>query len=179
MSTIRKKGIITTIFIYTGFLLGALNTFLYFKFKPEQVGLTRVLLDIAVLFSSFTLLGSNTVVTKFYPYYRSHHKEQKSDLLTIAFAISTVGFLILMALHTILEPTIIRKFSGKSPLLVNYFFLAYPLAFFLTMFQVLEAETWNLQKAPLSNFLKEVAFRFFNTILIFLFLGGIISFHIY
>ncbi|MVT08836.1 lipopolysaccharide biosynthesis protein [Chitinophaga tropicalis] len=179
MSTIRKKGIITTIFIYVGFLLGALNTFLYFKFKPEQVGLTRVLLDIAVLFSSFTLLGSNTVVTKFYPYYRSHHKEQKSDLLTIAFAISTVGFLILMALHTILEPTIIRKFSGKSPLLVNYFFLAYPLAFFLTMFQVLEAETWNLQKAPLSNFLKEVAFRFFNTILIFLFLGGIISFHIY
>lgn len=180
MSTIRKTGIITTIFIYVGFLLGALNTFLYFKFfRPEQVGLTRIFLDVAVLLSSFTLLGSNTVVTKFYPYYRSHHKEQKSELLTLAFTIAISGFLILLAAHTILEPLIIRKFSAKSPLLVNYFFLVYPLTFFLTMFQVLEAQTWNLQKAPLANFLKEVLFRLLNTILILLFIGGMISFPVY
>ena len=181
MSTIRKRGIITTLFIYIGFVLGALNTFLYSKyFQPDQVGLTRVLLDITVLLSSFALMGTNTVVSKFYPYYKSYYKDEKNELLAISFIFSTAGFLILLASSTtFLKPLIMRKFSGKSPLLVEYFYLIFPLTLFLTLFQVLEAQAWNRGKAPLSNFMKEVVFRFTNTILNVLFIFGIITFPFY
>lgn len=180
MSSIRKKGIITTIIIYFGFLLGALNIFFYFKFfRADYVGLTRVLLDIAVLLSSFAMVGTNSVVTKFYPYYRGFHKENKSELLTIAFFFSGLACLLLLAISPLIEPLIVRKFIVKAPLLVNYFYLVYPLTFALVFFQVLEAQTWNINKAVLSNFLKEVLFRLFNTVLILLFIAKLISFHTY
>jgi O-antigen/teichoic acid export membrane protein len=178
MSTIRKKGIITTFYIYIGFLLGALNTFFYFKyFQPTEYGLTIVLLEIAMLFSSMAILGSNTVVAKFFPYYRSHLKEGKSELLTIAFFFSLVGFLLLLGGTLLLQPLIIKKYSGKSPLLVNYFYLIYPITFFLVYFQVLESQAWNMRRAGLSNFLKEVFYRILCFVLIILFITGIISFH--
>lgn len=181
MSTIRKKGIITTIFIYAGFLLGALNTYLYAKyFAPDQTGLTRVLLEITLLFSSFALLGTNTIVVKFFPYYKNYHKENKSELVTISFVFSTIGFLIiLLSFTTFMKPLILQKFGGKSPLLVEYFYLVFPLTFFLTLFQVLEAQTWTIQKGHVANFLKEVLFRAINTVLNLLFIGGLISFPLY
>src|SRR3954467_1792554 len=105
MSSIRKKGIITTIIIYFGFLLGALNIFFYFKFfRADYVGLTRVLLDIAVLLSSFAMLGTNSVVTKFHPYYRGYHQQSKSDLLTIAFIFSALACLFLLIISPLTEP---------------------------------------------------------------------------
>jgi len=181
MSTIRKKGIITTVFIYAGFLLGALNTYLYTKyFQPDQTGLTRVLLDITLLFSSFALLGTNTIVVKFFPYYKNYHKDNKSELLTLSLIFSFIGFLIiLLSFTTFMKPLIIRKFVGKSPLLVEYFYLVFPLTLFLTLFQVLEAQTWNIQKGHVANFMKEVLFRGMNTILNLLFIGGLISFPFY
>ena len=180
MGSIRKKGIITTIIIYFGFLLGALNIFFYFKFfRADYVGLTRVLLDIAVLLSSFAMLGTNSIVTKFYPYYNGYHKQNKSELLTIAFVFSGLACLFLLIISPLTEPLIMRKFIVKAPLLVNYFYLVYPLTFALVFFQVLEAQTWNVHKAQLSNFLKEVLFRIFNTVLILLFIANIINFHTY
>lgn len=181
MSTIRKKGIITTVFIYVGFLIGALNTYLYTKyFQPDQTGLTRVLLDIAVLSSSFALLGTNTIVVKFFPYYKNYHKENKSELVTISFIFSIIGFLIIfLSFSTFMKPFIIKKFIGKAPLLVQYFYLVFPLTLFFTLFQVLEAQTWTIQKGHVANFLKEVLFRGTNTILNVLFIGGVISFPFY
>lgn len=181
MSTIRKKGIITTFFIYAGFLFGALNTYLYAKyFAPDQTGLTRVLLDIALLFSSFALLGTHTIVVKFFPYYKNYHQENKSELLTISFVFSTLGFLvILLSFTTFMKPLIIQKFVGKSPLLVQYFNLVFPLTLFATLFQVLEAQTWTIQKGHVANFMKELLFRGLNSILNLLFIAGVISFSLY
>ncbi|OMP76955.1 lipopolysaccharide biosynthesis protein [[Flexibacter] sp. ATCC 35208] len=181
MSTIRKKGIITTVFIYAGFLLGALNTYLYAKyFQPDQTGLTRVLLDIAVLSSSFALLGTNSIVVKFFPYYKNFHKENKSELVTISFVLSLIGCLIVfLSFSTFMKPFIIKKFIGKAPLLVEYFYLVFPLMLFLTLFQVLEAQTWTIQKGHVANLLKEVLFRGMNTILNLLFIGGVLTFPLY
>lgn len=181
MSTIRKKGIITTIFIYAGFLLGALNTYLYTKyFAPEQVGLTRVVLEISLLFNSFALLGTNTIIVKFFPYYKNYHQDNKSELVTISLIFSTIGFLIiLLSFTTFMKPLVIQKFGGKSPLLVEYFNLVFPLTLFLTLFQVMEAQTWTIQKGHVANFLKEVLFRGLNTILNLLFIAGLITFPLY
>jgi O-antigen/teichoic acid export membrane protein len=178
MSTIRKKGIITTIFIYIGFLLGALNTYFYLTyFRPEQYGLTLTLMDAGMFFSSISLLGMNTVIAKFFPYYKSHLKDQKSDLLTIAFFFSLMGFLALTALTIYFQPLVIKKYSAKSPLLVDYFYLLYPITFFLVYFQVLEAQAWVMRRAPLSNFLKELLYRALCTGLIVLFVFKAITFH--
>lgn len=180
MSTIRKKGIITTFYIYIGFLLGALNTYFYFTyFRPEQYGLTLTLMDIGMLFSSLSIVGMNTLIAKFFPYYKSHSKGEKNELLTIAFFFSLLGFLLLTAGTLVFQPLIVKKYSGKSPLLVDYFYLVYPITFFLVYFQVLETQAWIKGRASVSNFLKELLFRALSTILIVLFITKVISFHIF
>ncbi|QHS58286.1 lipopolysaccharide biosynthesis protein [Chitinophaga agri] len=167
MSELRKKSIVSIVWTYVGFIFGAINVFLSAKYLlPEHNGLTRVLLEMGVLFSAIATFGVPTLLTKFYPYYSDRMDRKSSDLLTVALLITTIGFLLLAAGTYFLEPFISRKFSGKSALLVDYYYLVIPVTFFLTYLTVLEAQAWNLFKTVVSNFFKEVAFRVANLLLL-------------
>ena len=50
MGTIRKQTIISSILVYIGFFIGAVNMYFYTKdgsFTPEQFALTRIFFDFA------------------------------------------------------------------------------------------------------------------------------------
>src|SRR6185503_4417304 len=68
----------------------------------------------------------------------------------------------------------IRKFSENSVLLVQYYHWIFVLGFGLTIYYILEVYAWNFNKSVLTNYLKEVQFRLFTTILIVLFITGVI-----
>ncbi|MBW8687305.1 lipopolysaccharide biosynthesis protein [Chitinophaga rhizophila] len=173
MSELRKKSIVSIVWTYVGFIFGAINVFLSARYLlPEHNGLTRVLLEMGVLFSAIATFGVPTLLTKFYPYYSDRMDRRNSDLLTLGLVITTVGFLLLVAGTFFLKPFISRKFSGKSPLLVDYYYLVIPVTFFLTYLTVLEAHAWNLFKTVVSNFFKEVAFRVANLILLAVYMMG-------
>lgn len=167
MSLLRKKSIVSIVWTYIGFVFGAINVFLSAKYLlPEYNGLTRVLLEMGVLFSSFATFGVPTLLTKFYPYYKDRLSNKDSDLLAVALIVATIGFILLATGTYVLKPVISRKFTGKSPLLVDYYYFALPITFFLTYLNVLEAHAWNLFKTVISNFFKEVAFRIANLLLL-------------
>lgn len=176
MSLLRKKSIVSIVWTYVGFIFGAINVFLSARYLlPEYNGLTRVILEMGVLFSSFATFGVPTLLTKFYPYYNDRLDRKNSDLLTLALVITTIGFILLAASTYYLKPLISRKFSGKSPLLVDYYYLALPVTFFLTYLNILEAQAWNLFKTVISNFFKEVAFRIANLLLLGAYILQLIS----
>jgi O-antigen/teichoic acid export membrane protein len=176
MSLLRKKSIVSIVWTYVGFVFGAVNVFLSAKYLlPEYNGLTRVILEMGVLFSSIATFGVPTLLAKFYPYYKDRLDRKDSDLLTLALLITTAGFILLATSTYFLKPLISRKFSGKSPLLVDYYYLALPVTFFLTYLNVLEAQAWNLFKTVISNFFKEVAFRVANLLLLGVYIMGWIS----
>jgi O-antigen/teichoic acid export membrane protein len=176
MSLLRKKSIVSIVWTYIGFIFGAINVFLSARYlSPEYNGLTRVILEMGVLFSSFATFGVPTLLAKFYPYYNDRLDRKNSDLLTLALVITTIGFFLLAASTYFLKPLISRKFSGKSPLLVDYYYLALPIAFFLTYLNILEAQAWNLFKTVISNFFKEVAFRVANLFLLAAYIFHLIS----
>jgi O-antigen/teichoic acid export membrane protein len=79
----------------------------------------------------------------------------------------------------IFEPLIIRKFSAKSLLFVQYYFWIFPYLFFFLFFSILEAYAWSLKKTILPNFLKEAGFRISTTVLIILFFVGGINFQLF
>ncbi len=64
---------------------------------------------------------------------------------------------------------IIRKFSEKSPLFVEYSYLVYPFAFFLLLYMWLESFGWSFKKAVISNSLRETGPRILFTILLLFF----------
>lgn len=177
MGVVRTKSLISTIYTYLGFILGAINIYLMTKYlTPAQNGLTRTLFDVSTLLTSVACLGVPTMVAKYYPHYKPL-PARKMDLLTLGFVIGGIGLILVFVASWLFQPLIIRKFSGKSPLLVQYFYLAYPLVFFFLGFQILEVHAWNQYKTILSNFMKEVVFRIFHTVLIVAFILGLIHFN--
>jgi O-antigen/teichoic acid export membrane protein len=176
---IRKQAIISSILVYIGFLVGAVNTYFFVKngsFSPSEYGLTRLFLDVAQNFYAFGCLGAIPVIYKFYPYYNDNLPKKENDLLSWALVTALIGSLLLLAVGFVLEPLIIRKFSARSLLFVEYFYLVFPFAFGLLFFSVLEAFSWAVKKTVLSNFLKETGMRIITLVFILLFYFKVINF---
>ncbi len=182
MSEIRKKSIQGSIWIYLGFFIGAINTYIFTHkewFSPEQYGLTRTLLELSMLMFSFSALGTTFFLYKFFPYYQDNLDKKENDLLGLAIKISGIGFLITMSIVFIAEPLIIKKFGTNSRLLVEYFYITIPLAFFVLTYNILESYSLGFGRGVTANILKETVLKLYTLILVVLKICGIISFKVF
>ncbi|MFL9484986.1 lipopolysaccharide biosynthesis protein [Chitinophagaceae bacterium LWZ2-11] len=180
MTQVRKKTLISTFIIYIGFAIGAINTYLFAKqnfFTTEEYGLTRVFIDTCNILIMLSMLGSNAVVVKFFPFYKRNLKPEENDLLGGAYILTTIGFAIVFLAGWLGQDLFIRKFSERAHLLVKYYYWLFPFTFFFALYTVTESYAWHLQKITITNFLRETLFRFLTTILIVFRLFDLISFH--
>ena len=69
---------------------------------------------------------------------------------------------------------VVRKYIEHSPEIVRYYNWIFILGFGLLLYTILEAYAWQLHKSVFTNFLREVQWRLFTTIIIVLFLFGVI-----
>lgn len=178
MSNIRRQSIISSVLVYLGFALGFVNTYLFTKegsFTPEQYGLVSTFIAVATIMLSFASLGMPAVIYKFYPYFKDNLSKHRNDLITWTLLVSIVGFALVVAAGVIFKDIVVRKFSENAPDLLLYYEWLFPFGFGLTVFSVLEAYAWQETRSVTTNFLKEVLFRVFITILIVLFLNGILN----
>ena len=181
MSTIRRQSIISSVVIYIGFAVGLLNTYLFAReggangFSSEQFGLYNAFIAIATLMMGFANLAMPSFIYKFYPYYKEHAGGKKNDLLTISIAMGIIGFILVTIAGIVFKGLIIKKYGTNSPEIVTYYNWIFPLGLGLTVYTILEAYAWQLHKSVLTNYLKEVQWRLFITVLIILFITGIIS----
>ncbi|MBZ4190827.1 lipopolysaccharide biosynthesis protein [Niabella beijingensis] len=175
---IRKHSIISSVVIYFGFLIGALNNFFFTKdgfFTGTEYGLTSgFFVPAATFMMSFACLGMPSYIYKFYPYYNDRLPPKKNDMLTISLIAGAIGFLMVLAIGIGFKWLFEQKFSSESPMAVDFYYWMFPFGFGLTIFSILEAYTWNLRKSILTNFLREVLFRLVTTALICLFIFKII-----
>jgi O-antigen/teichoic acid export membrane protein len=180
MTQIRKKGLISTFWIYFGFAIGALNTFLFAKkgfFNTGDYGLSTGLIQIGLLLSTISALGSYGLLFKFFPYYSKRLNKRDNDLLSVTLFIALVGFCIMAVLGIFAQPLILKKFNANSPELVNYFYYSYILALGFLLYTIFEYQGWNLQLQLYTNILREVGVRVFVLVLIILKLLGFLNFH--
>ncbi len=168
MSIIRRQSIISSILIYVGFAFGALNTYLFTRedgpFTKEEYGLTGVFMAIGSIMMSLASLGMPAYINKFSPYYKDHLPRNKNDQAAWALLVSIIGFA-LLAIAGLFMKNIVGKAFDNSPQIVQYYYWLFPFGLGLTLFSVLEGFAWQNHKSILSNYLKEVQFRVFVTIL--------------
>lgn len=179
MSQIRKRSIKAATWIYLGFLIGALNTYLFTHenwFQPDEYGLSQGLVQIGLLIFAFSTIGVTSYLYKFFPYYEDNVEKEKNDLLSVALLVALTGFVAVCISSVFLKPLIVQKLNTNSPLLVNYFYLAIPFGFFILLYSILEAYSYGFHKGVLASLLKETILRGFTLIIIALKIWGIISF---
>ena len=161
MTTIRKQSIYSSIFIYIGFAIGAFNVLYLFPkyFTKEEFGLTRILVDIALILSTLCTAAAVPVGLKFNPYYKSHQPGKKNDLISVVILTVLLSCLLLWFAAPWIEPLIIRKFGYRSPLLVQYVRLIAPITFSYSLLILMEVFAWNSGKIIAANFMKELFYR--------------------
>jgi len=178
MSTIRRQSIISSLVIYIGFAVGLLNTYLFAKegiFLDSQFGLYNAFIAIATVMMAFANLAMPSFIYKFYPYYKDHAGGKKSDMLALAITISIIGFILVTIAGVTFKELIVKKYGTNAPEIVTLYNWIFPLGLGLTVFTILESYAWQLHKSVFTNFLKEVQWRLFTTVLIILFATGVIN----
>lgn len=169
MGSIRKQTILSSIIIYLGFFIGFLNTWFFIRnnsFSPAEYGLTRLFFDIGLNIFAFASFGVVPVIFKFFPYFNDRLERKKNDLLTWCMMASLIGFVLVVLAGWLFEPLIIRKFSGRSALLVQYYYWIFPFGFGILLFSILEVFSWSVKQTLLPNFLKETGLRIFTLLII-------------
>lgn len=176
MSQVRKQSIISTVFVYSGFFIGFISTYLFTRqgsvFTPTEYGLTNIFIAVGNVMFAFANLGMVSVVYKFYPYYKDNLPKKKNDLLTWALLVSFFGFCCVIIVGIVFKEFVVRKFGGNSPEFIQYYFWVFPFGFTLLLFSMLEVFAWNIRKSIFTTFLRELLFRMITLFLIFL-----LSFH--
>jgi len=181
MGAIRKQAILSSIVIYIGFVIGFVNTWFFIKsgqnaFTPAEYGLTRLFFDVGSLMYAVAALGIIPVVYKFFPYYHHHLPHKKIDLYTWSFLAVIIGFLLVIAGGLLFEPIIIRKYSERSILFVDYFHWVFIFGFGILMFNILEGISLTYKQPILPNLLRETVMRLLTLLLIFTYFTGLFNF---
>ena len=179
MSQIRRQSIISSMVVYFGFAIGFVNTYLFTRensgFTKSEYGLVGIFIAVATIMYSFANLGMGAYIVKFFPYYEDNLPQKKNDLFTWSLLISLIGFALVMLGGFFLKDLVIRKYGEHSPELVKYYYWIFPFGLGLTLYSSFEAFGWQYKKSVLTNYLREVQFRLFTTILIVLTGVGIVS----
>lgn len=160
MGIVIRQSIKGTIVTYVGAFIGFLTTFfISTKFlTPEEIGLTRVLLETALLISGIALMGIPASCIKFFPYFKSEDGKHNGFffyLISLAF----VGIVVTFIITLFLRSTIASFFGKEASLFVNYIYLIFPLALFLTYQFVFEAYSSVLMRIVVPRFVREILLR--------------------
>jgi len=172
MSQVRKQSIVSTLFVYAGFLAGFINTYLFTRqgspFSPSEYAMTGIFIAVGNLMYAFANMGMVSVVYKFYPYYNDNLPKKKNDLLTWALVICLIGFCLVVLAGIIFKDLVVRKFGGNSPLFLQYYGWTFPFGLGILLFSLFEVFAWNIRQSVFSTFMREVFFRLLTFILIIL-----------
>ena len=176
MGIIQRQSIRSSVYIFIGFAIGAVNILILFPlfFTQAEIGMTRALMDISLTLSTLATLGTLPVIYKFYPFYKDYLDHNKNDLPFLSALVCLAGFFLVLAGGYFFQDFLIRKL-GKSAAFSQYFFLVYPYSFLLLFFLWLESFAWGLKKTTQSNFAKETLLRIVVTLLIVLYAAGLLT----
>lgn len=160
MGIIIRQSIKGTIVNYVGIAIGFFTTFFVLTrfLTAEEIGLTRVLIDAAMLLSGLAQLGTSSSIIRYHPYFKNKEKKDHGFFFW-SLVVPFIGFLIFGVLYLILKVPIETLFSEKSPLFVNYYYLVLPLAFFMLYLAVFETNANVLMRIVVPKLVREVIVR--------------------
>ena len=145
-------------------------------FTSDQIGLTQVLIAIATILAQVGSLGFNNVTNRLFPYFRAGSKDH-NGFLSLAFLVTSAGFIISMVLLFMYLPRFMEINREKSSLLSEYAFYIPVLLGLVMLFTLLDNFCKVLFNATIGIALKEVAVRAVNLVCIILFYFRIIDFN--
>lgn len=180
MGVIARQSIRGALANYLGVAIGFFTTFFVLTdyLTQEEIGLTRVMVDAAMLFSGLAQLGTNASIIRFFPFFKSED-EKNHGIFGWSVLIPFVGFTLFALFFFIFRQDIVEVYSQKSPLIADYAYLLLPLTFFALYLTVFETNASVLLRITVPRLVREVGIRVFNLICYLLYGKGVISLDVF
>jgi len=173
MGIVSKQASISSIVAFIGIALGYFNL-LYLMPKAltaDQIGLYRVVVDIALVFLPFAQVGAVQSLVKFYPKYKN-----EKGFFNLILSLSLIGFLLFLVLFMIFKKSLVGFFETNSPEINQHYSLILGLLFINIVLAVLEAQSKATLDIVTPNFSRDIITRVLSTIYLTLYLFNFISF---
>jgi O-antigen/teichoic acid export membrane protein len=162
MGIVFRQSALNTLILFAGILIGFVNEFLLLRniLEADQVGLIKLLIQVSALLAQFAALGGANTLLRYFPTFRDR-ESRHGGILFGMLAVGSVGFLLAGLLLLGFQPAIEARFSERSPLFSDYFYLLYPLIWCTINFVLLEAYAKSNYRTVASTALYEVVLRVF------------------
>ncbi len=170
MGIVFKQSLKNTIVIYLGFLIGGLNTIIFYPniLGKEFYGIVAGLLSYSNLIMPLMALGVHYTVIKFFSTFKT--KEEKDKFLTLVILAPLVVAVPIGFLWHNIHHLIVTKFITEANAKIsNYTIVIYIISLCCAYFEVFYAWSKVHLKTVLGNFLKE----FYNRAVIMLLLFAV------
>ncbi len=176
MGVIARQSIKGALANYLGVAIGFFTTFFVLTdcLSQEEIGLTRVMVDAAMLFSGLAQLGTNASIIRFFPFFRSDDGKNHG-IFGWSVLIPFIGFSLFALFFFLFKDSIVEIYSQKSPLIANYAYLLLPLTFFALYLTVFETNASVLLRITVPRLVREVGIRVFNLACYLLYGKGVIT----
>jgi len=160
MGIIIRQSIKGTIVSYIGSFVGFLTNIFVFTalFDLEDIGLTRVVYDSALLIASIASMGITSSAFRFFPYFRSLEKNHNGFFFYLVL-IPAIGLVIFIPLYLLLKVPISAYFITNSALFVDYFYWIIILVVFLVFWTTFETYSNVQMRIAVPKTIREVVVR--------------------
>jgi len=174
MGLVRKHSINFSLIYYAGVVLGYVNTVVLFPniLEPDQFGLTRILLSVAIVISQLAQLGTPGMIIRYYPML-------KQKVFSIGMVICTGGTIVVLSLLVLLETPITSLYEENSVLFTEHFYLLLPFGASIVYYNLFDSYLRALYKNTFSAFLINVFLRLVWTGLIVAYSLDMMSFDLF
>lgn len=180
MGIVIRQSLKASAAAYIGVALGVINNlFVATRFlSPEQLAISRLLLENSLIFASFAHWGLPFVVDKFFVFYRNE-KHQNYGFLGILLGWAIISMSLFAVLYWLMREEVSAYFQRKSADILGYHFLAVPLTACWIFITVLEAYIRNSARIAIPAAIREIFLKSANIGLILIYGVGWISFDIF
>ncbi len=180
MGLIVRQGLKSSVGFYIGVGLGAINTlFISTRFlSPDQLAISRILLENGLIFAAFSHLGTPYITDKFFSYFRNDEQKHNGFLLFILL-FPLIGLSLFLIAFNIFDVNIEDYFIENSPTIVPYIWLSVPMTFCWVYIIVLESYSRVNGRTAIPTFFREVVFRAMNILLVLMLGFGWIDFDLF
>lgn len=158
MGIVSKSSIKFSVILYSGIILGYINTVLIFPnvLTEEEFGLTRIIFSAAALIAQVTQLGTGNILVRFHPYLK---EDNKNTTLTLGLTLSFIGVILSSAILFAFKGKIISEYSEKAKLFTEYYYLLLPAVISLIAFNLFDGYLRVLLKNSFIAFLNSILLR--------------------
>jgi O-antigen/teichoic acid export membrane protein len=178
MGVVEQQGSRNAIISYLGVGLGFLNLVVLYPriLSDDEMGLTRLLISLALLGAQIAQFGSDNALLRFFPYFRGARSNQ-AGLVRYVGLIAGAGLMVVLGGFFLLRADAYQRFSDSSSLFSEYYWLLFPLLVSEAFFILFRAYARSVRYSVAPVFIRDFLLRLLQTLLIVFFWLLDFSFH--